>query len=346
VLYYRRDLLSDPAHGAAFERNYGYPLRPPETWREFRDIAEYFNGKDLNGDGVPDHGLTLALKTGAQAMFHFMTFSAPFVIGPENPKLYWFDPATMKPLMESPGHVRALEVLTDLVKFGPKDMLNWDLGKSWDHFLAGRAALTFSWGDLGALAQQEGSRVKGKVGVARMPGTSEYYSLAKRRWIHARQPNIVGNTNGGSWAGVISRYSKAPEAAYYLLALMATKEKSLVYAARGWDGIDPGRTSQLLPPHGTASIEDYLRLGWDESDIRDYLRAYADTFSRVLQMPYLRIPGTFSYWQALDVHLAEATSGQLSASAALRAAAVDFEEITVRLGREKQRRAYLESLQF
>jgi multiple sugar transport system substrate-binding protein len=346
VLYYRRDLLADPAHRAAFERKYGYPLAPPATWKEFRDIAEYFNGKDLNGDGIPDHGLTLALKTGAQAMFHFMAFSAPFVIGPENPKLYWFDPQTMKPLVESPGHVRALEVLVDLVKFGPKEMFDWDLGKSWDHFLDGRAALTFSWGDLGALAQQEGSRVKGKTGVARLPGTSEYYSLAKRRWLRVREPNLVGNTIGGSWAGVISRLSKAPEAAYYLLALMATKEKSLVYAARGWDGVDPGRTSQFVPPYGTASIEDYLRLGWDEADIRDYLQAYADTFTRALQLPYLRIPGTFSYWQALDIQLAEAASGHLSASAALKAAAVDFEEITVRLGREKQRRAYRESLQF
>jgi multiple sugar transport system substrate-binding protein len=145
---------------------------------------------------------------------------------------------------------------------------------------------------------------------------------------------------------VISRYSKAPEAAYYLLALMATREKALVYAARGWDGIDPGRTSQLLPPHGTAKVADYLQLGWDEADIRDYLGAYAETFSNPLQLPYLRIPGTFSYWQSLDVHLAEATSGQLSPAAALKAAAVDFDEITIRLGREKQRRAYRASLQF
>jgi len=346
VMYYRRDLLADPRHQAAFRQKYGYALDVPRTWSQFRAIAEYFNGQDLNGDGVPDHGLTLALKVGAQAMFHFMSLSAPFVIGPDNPRLYWFDPQTMKPLVESPGHVRALELLVDLVKFGPKDMLNWDVGKSWDHFLEGRAALTFSWGDLGALAQQEGSRVKGRIGAARMPGTNEYYSLPKRQWIKTDTLNRVGNTIGGSWAGVISRLSKAPDAAYYLLALMATKEKSLVYAARGWDGIDPGRTSQFVAPYGTATIDEYLRLGWDEADIRDYLRAYSETFSDPLQLPYLRIPGTFSYWQALDVHVAEATSGQLSPAAALRAAAVDFEEITVRLGREKQRRAYRVSRQF
>ncbi len=344
VMYYRRDLLADPQHQAAFQRKYGYALAVPKTWTQFRDVAEYFNGRDLNGDGVSDNGVIMPLKVGGHGMFHFMSLSAPFVIGPDNPNLYWFDPRTMKPLVESPGHVRALKVLVDLMKFGPKEMINWDLGKGWNYFLSGRVALAFTWGDLGALAQAEGSKVKGKIGSAPMPGTSEYYSIPQRKWIKTGQPNLVGNTTGGSWAGVISKFSKAPEATYYLLALMATKEKSLVYAARGWDGIDPGRTYHFLPPNGSGQLETYLKAGWNEADIRDYSQAYFDTFSNKLQFPYLRIPGAYSYWQALDVHLAEAAAGQLSPEAALKATAVDFEEITIRLGRDQQRRTYRASL--
>jgi len=344
VMYYRRDLLADPQHQAAFRQKYGYALGVPATWVQFRDVAEYFNGKDLNGDGTPDHGVVLPLKPGAQGMFHFMSLSAPFVIGPSNPKLYWFDPQTMKPLIDSPGHVRALATLVELVQFGPKEMVGWDLGKGWDHFLSGRAALTLTWGDLGALAQQEGSRIKGNIGAAALPGTSQYYDLPRHAWVKTPAPNRVGNTTGGSWSGVIAKSSKAPAAAYYLLALMATPQKSLVYAARGWDGIDPGRRSHFLPPQGTARLETYLRSGWNEADVRDYLRAYFDTFSNPLQFPYLRIPGAYSYWQALDLHLAEAASGQLGPQAALNATAVDFEEITIRLGRDAQRNAYRTSL--
>jgi multiple sugar transport system substrate-binding protein len=62
------------------------------------------------------------------------------------------------------------------------------------------------------------------------------------------------------------------------------------------------------------------------------------------QLPLLRIPGAFSYWRALDVHLAEAMAGQLKPEEALKATAVDFEEITIRLGREAQRRVYRASL--
>ena len=346
VMYYRRDLLNDPRHQAAFKLKYGYPLAVPQTWAELRDAAEYFNGKDLSGDGTRGHGIALALRPGSQGMFNYMSLSASFVIGPTNAQSYWFDQRTMKPLIDSPGHLRALETLIGLVKFGPREMLTWDqgAGQDWNYFLAGRAAFALTWGDLGALAQEPGSRVKGKTGTAQMPGTREYYDIARAKWVKTDRVNRVGNTSGGSWAGVISKYSKSPEAAYFLLALLASKEKSMAYAARGWDGIDPGRTFHFLPPEGTGTLELYLKAGWNETDVRDYLSAFHRTFNDPQQLPYLRIPGTYSYWLAFDLHLAEAASGQLTPEAALKASVVDFEEITIRLGRERQREAYRASL--
>ena len=154
-------------------------------------------------------------------------------------------------------------------------------------------------------------------------------------WIDSPTINRVGNTTGGSWSGVISRFSDAPEATYYLLALLATKEKSLIYAARGWDGIDPGRFSHYLPPHGTADLESYLAAGWDEMDIQQYSAAYYNNFNNPHQFPYLRIPGTFGYWSALDIHLFAAVKGQVSHEQALAEAAIDFEELTNLLGRSQ-----------
>ena len=345
VLYYRRDLLRDPRHQAAFRQKYGYPLAvPPQTWAQLRDEVEYFNGQDLNGDGKPDHGIVLALQPGSQGMFNYITLSAPFVIGPGNEKLYWFDPRTMAPLIQSPGHLRALELFVQLVKHGPREMLTWNHGRGWDHFLAGRAAFALTWGDLGALAQQPGSQVRGKTGVAPAPGTHAYYDLTSGQWRSTEGVNQVGNTSGASWAGVISRYSKSPAATYYLLALLATKQKSQVYAARGWDAIDPGRSFHMLPPEGSGSLEPYLKANWDPADISDYLGAFQRTFSNPLQLPYLRMPGAYSYWLALDLRLAQAASGQLTPAAALQAAAIDFDDITIRLGRERQRDAYRTSL--
>jgi multiple sugar transport system substrate-binding protein len=174
----------------------------------------------------------------------------------------------------------------------------------------------------------------------------EYYNIATGEWVKTDEPNIVGNTTGGSWAGVISKFSDAPEATYYLLALMATKEKSIVYAERGWDGVDPGRFSHYLPPNGTADVEQYVAAGWDEADVTDYTNAYFGNFDNPQQFPYLRIPGTFEYWTSLDIHLSEAATGQATPEEALKATAADFEQITDRLGRDQQLEVYKASLGF
>ena len=75
-----------------------------------------------------------------------------------------------------------------------------------------------------------------------------------------------------------------------------------------------------------------------------YLSAFQSTFNNKQQFPYLRMPGTYSYVLALDLRLMQAAGGQLSPAAALEAAAIDFEEITIRLGRERQRESYRTSL--
>jgi len=352
AFYYRRDLFTDPDHQAAFKAEAGYDLPdPPTTWDQVIDIAKYFNGKPFGPDGEAGSGVTMHLAVGQQAMFHFMTFSAPFVIGPDNPQLYWFSPDDMTPLITSPGHVQAINYLVELSKLGPEAMMAWGLTESWDYFLSGKAAMTFTWGDLGALAQETPERggkslVKGMTKTAQCPGTMSYYNIVAGADAATDAPNIVGNTTGGSWAPVISKFAKSPEAAYYVCALMATEPKAKTYAARGFDGVDPGRTFDFPPPDGTGDIQNYVKAGWDEQDAKDYTNAYFQTYSNPLQFPYLRIPGTFEYWLALDTHLSEAMTGQATPEDALKAAASDFEDITDRFGRDLQLDSYKRSFGF
>ena len=350
VFYYRRDLLTDPEHQAAFAEANGYALPvPPQTWEQAIAIARYFNGKDWDGDGEPESGVTMHLKVGATAMFHFMSFSAPYVIGPENAKLYWFHPEDMTPLITSPGHVAAINALIELTQHGPEAMFGWAHGESWDYFLAGKAATTFTWGDLGALAQQTPERggkslVRGLTAAAELPGTNGYYNFVSGAVVATAEPNIVGNTTGGNWAPVLSKYAPAPEATYYVMALLAHSAKRMTHAGRGFDGVDLGATYHFPPPHGTGSIEEFTSLGWDEQDAIDYTDAFFMTFDNPQQLPYLRIPGTFEYWLSLDTNLSRALLGELSPEEALQVTADEWERITDRFGRDRQRASYKASL--
>jgi multiple sugar transport system substrate-binding protein len=347
VLYYRRDLLTDPAHIQGYKDATGEDLAPPTTWEQLVSIAGYFNGKNLGGDEETGAGISMHLKVGGQGMFHFMSLSAPFVIGPENPKLYWFDPDNMEPLVESQGHLRAMETYLQLVNLGPQAMLGWALGEAWDYFLRGNAVFTYSWGDVAALAVERDSIVKGKIGTIQLPGTNAYVNPKTGEEYTTEAPNIVGNTTGGSWAGVIMSASEEPELAYYFLALTATEPKQRFYAGRGTDGVDPGRLSQIPPsvvPEGTGSVDDYVAQGWVAQDAEEYVKAYYDNYQNPNQLPFLRIPGTFEYWTSMDVELSEAVANGVAPADALASMAQTFREINERLGVEQQLEIYKGSL--
>ena len=124
ILYYRKDVLGNADYQEKFKSKLGYDLpNPPKTMQEMHDVASFFTGWDWNGDGKDDWGISLHAKVNEQGFFHFLTLAAPYVISPSN-KYFYFNPDDMKPLINSEGHLRALE---DYVKFlanGPK-RTNW-----------------------------------------------------------------------------------------------------------------------------------------------------------------------------------------------------------------------------
>ena len=144
----------------------------------------YFNGKNFDsGDAEPDSGAVLHLKVREQGLYHFTTLATSFAMTPGDEltrtnNVYWFDPVDMKPLINSPGHVKALEFLLDLAKSGPAAQVSWSLGEAWDYFLRGKAIFNFSYGDVSPLAQDETrSKIKGKVGAAILPASDTYWDM-------------------------------------------------------------------------------------------------------------------------------------------------------------------------
>jgi len=357
VLYYRRDILNDREWQAKFKLEKGYPMPvPPRTWEEVYDVASFFHGKDWNGDGKPDYGITMHLKVGGQGFFHFMALSAPYVVtpapGPDPLKVtryhnvYWFDPETMEPLVNTPGFVRAIEMLLKLSKAGPPAMWGWSLGEAWDAFLRNKAVFVFSWGDVGSLAElPDRSDIRGKLGAAGIPGSKEVYDLEKRMWIRLDEPNFVANTVGASWTGIISKFAKDPDLCAHWCSWQSTPEINHWNVMWGWTGVDPGTKYDFFPPFGEAKVEDYVAGGYDAEDAKQFMGAYQENFFKYpLIQTYLRIPGTPEYWEVWDIHLSEAVTGQVSPEEALNRTAKDWNEITERFGRESQKKLYQEAI--
>lgn len=354
VMYYRRDILNDPEWQAKYKAETGKDLVvPPQTWQDVLSISQFFDGKNWDaGDDDADSGMVLHLKVGEQGHFHFQSLSASFVINPgdgvtQYDNVYWFDPTDMTPLINRPGHVAALDFLKELNETGPAAQVGWSLGETWDYFLRGKSIFVFSWGDVGSLVQDTTrSKIKGKIGASILPASDRYWDLETESWVDGAGDRKVGNTTGGSWHGVISAFSNNPEATYSLLSLMAVKPVSVWNANNGWTGVDPGFSYQFLAPQGEATLADYESAGWNGGDVEGYLQAYFDNFNADTMLTYLRIPGTFEYWDILDKNLSSAMSDQKTAEEALDDTAAAWEQVTDRLGREEQLKLYQAAIEY
>ena len=52
LYWFRYDWFSDPAFKAEFQEKYGYELGVPVNWSAYEDIAEFFTGKEIDGQTV------------------------------------------------------------------------------------------------------------------------------------------------------------------------------------------------------------------------------------------------------------------------------------------------------
>jgi multiple sugar transport system substrate-binding protein len=343
ILYYRKDVLANANYQEKFKTKLGYDLpNPPKTMSEMHDVASFFTGWDWNGDGKDDWGISLHGKVNEQGFFHFLTLAAPYVITPNN-KYFYFNPDDMKPLINSEGHLRALE---DYVKFlanGPKEQIDWTLAQGWNVFLTGHAVMEPTWGDLPTLAQDRArSSVQGRIGATIIPGTTEAFNPLTNQW-EKSSLNTVGNTNGGSWHCVISRLSKQKEAAYDFLAFMANKKNAFFNVTNGWTGVQPAMKYEYFAPVGTGIVAEWENQGWEKDDTIAYLNAYYANLVLPAQQIYLRIPGAADYWHELDVNISSVLSGATKPKEALDNIYQAWEQITERCGRENQKKLYAES---
>ena len=90
MMYYRRDLLTDSKYQEDFKAKYGYDMpAPPTTWKQYYDVAEFFNGMTIDGQTI--YGAGTAFKPHAQSYWTFLGIAASFAKAPGVPG-YFFDP--------------------------------------------------------------------------------------------------------------------------------------------------------------------------------------------------------------------------------------------------------------
>jgi multiple sugar transport system substrate-binding protein len=333
--FYNRQFLEDPEHQEAFQQEYGYPLAPPETWTQYRDIAEYFSKQ---GEGV--FGVMESMTRKTQTFWTYLSRTVPYVSRGEGWELF-FDPDDMTPLINSPGHVRALEDMVEIVKYGPPDILEFDVGDIRAQFPQGDAALALDWASIGMIPPDRTNQEV--IGFQRIPGSNEVYNHETGEWTELDEPNRVPFMAANGWGAAIPVTSPEKDAAFDLISFLTSSETSIQLVSMRDNeesavGYQPFRKSHF------ENIDAWTESGWKRNIAQQYLDQTHQSLEADFVQPDLRIPGAFEYLDALDAGVTSALAGQQSPQEALDEVAQEWDEITERLGREEQLKQYRASL--
>jgi multiple sugar transport system substrate-binding protein len=138
---YRRDWFERPELQAEFKEKYGRDLGVPATLAELKDIAEFFQGREIDGTTV--YGAAIYTERGSEGITMGVTnvlYNYGFQYGnPENPY-------ELEGFVNSPGAVEGLEFYKALYDCCvPPGSSNWYMSENIDAYKSGQVAMQMNF---------------------------------------------------------------------------------------------------------------------------------------------------------------------------------------------------------
>jgi len=218
MMFYRKDLINDPEEQAKFKAKYGYKLQVPETWKQYKDVAEFFTR--------PEQGLYGTAEGGKRGQGKTWFFNMWMISHGE--KMFTEE---WEPRINSPTGVEFFRYYTNLFNFSTPGSRSESLDEATIHFLQGRTALLNQWPDVVP-------RVLDPTQCT-LPNPKEQvgYALLPKGEGGRHAPFTV------IWLSVINKYSPDKEETWDFISWMAKRDKEYLIG-----GGTPVRKSTLEDP--------------------------------------------------------------------------------------------------
>jgi multiple sugar transport system substrate-binding protein len=339
---YRTDYFADAGLAEAWKAaGNTTPWAVPTTWQQVQAVTKFLKGQKIGGQDA--YGYLDPLKGWGGFGFYFLESRATAYAKHPDDKAWLFDTDTMKPRVNNPAFVRAIQDVLDVIPMQPNDQLNADPGTTgFQQFLAGTGSMLSWWGDIGSNAKTNDSSVIGDtIGFSILPGSDDVYNSKTGAWDKlASGPNFAPNMAYIGWGVyVMARVDsdeKKKKAAWSAAAHLGGKDLSLWCAAYP-SGFQPYRQSHF-------DIPEWVAAGYDEGFIKSYLASEADSYNHPNAAIEPRIPGIFQYYSVAEDELAKIYAGKATAQAGADAIAAAWDKITDQIGRDSQIKLYKASL--
>ncbi|HUL05839.1 MAG TPA: hypothetical protein VLV76_05865 [Candidatus Acidoferrum sp.] len=339
---YRTDYFSDADLAAAWKSEGGKgDWGVPRTWQQVQAVTKFLKGKKIKGQDA--YGYLDPTKPWGGFAFYFLGSRATAYAKHPKDKAWLFDVDTMKPRVNNPAWVRAIQDVLDALPSEPADQLNADPNTTgFQQFLGGTGSMCVWWGDVGSNAKTNDQSVIGDVcGFDILPGSDDVYNSASGAWEKLDSgPNFSPNMAYLGWGVyVMARVdsdSKKQKAAWSAAAHLGGKDLSLWTAAYP-SGFQPYRNSHF-------NIDEWVAAGYDKPFITSYLNSEANSYNHPNAAIEPRIPGIFQYYSLAEDELAKIYAGKVDAKTGADNIAAAWEKLTDQLGRAKQIELYKASL--
>lgn len=138
---YRRDWFARPALQAEFKAKHNRDLAAPKTWTELKEVAEFFQGREIDGKKV--YGAAIFTERGSEGITMGVTAALySWGVQYDDPK----KPYAMEGFTNSAAAVEALEFYKSLYKCcTPPGYTNSYMQEGLDAFKSGQVAMQMNW---------------------------------------------------------------------------------------------------------------------------------------------------------------------------------------------------------
>lgn len=339
---YRTDYFSDAGLAKAWkEAGNTSEWGVPKTWQQVQAVTKFLKGKKVNGQDA--WGYLDAPKPWGGFGFYFLGSRATAYAKYPGRKAWLFDPATMKPYVNNPAWVRAIQDVIDALPSEPPNQLNADPNETgFSQFLGGTGSMCVWWGDIGASAKTSDTSVIGDVcGFDILPGSDDVYNNETGKWEKlASGPNFAPNLAYLGWGIYVMKRvdgdTTKHKAAWSAAAHLGGKDLAL-WTACYPSGFQCYRNSQH-------DIEEWVNAGYDRGYITSYLDSQFNSYNHPNGAIEPRIPGIFQYYSLAEDILANTFAGKMTAQQGADAIAAAWEKLTDQLGRDRQITLYKAAL--
>lgn len=324
MLLYRKDV---------FEK---LKLSVPRTWPEYQaTLVALRAAASAPGEGSESLPTDVCVPTAGNWLAEYFLARVAGSIVRQGRLSSYFEVESMKPLINSPPFVDALEQIVAESKL--RVIRDATPAECYSAIVTGTAALVVTWPTSHPAVENVG--VSLAIGVASLPAAERSYDYRDQKWkpIAAEDirptPLIPIAGRIASIASETRRLKTALRFTAWLMTADANREFSTQFADLLFV-----QNGQLADPYSWVNEQLPREAAQQMSDV---LQTYHD---QALVMPNVRVMGRAEYMQILADAIRNTLEGRNAPQAALDGAAKQWEQLTDKIGRDKQRKLFQDSV--